>query len=266
MIINAIGLKIMSAMIEIEGIIRKSGIIDKKYAQLLAYKNKYMGKRCFICATGPSLRKEDLEILKNEYTFGVNSICAIYDETEWRPSFYVFQDYPVYEMYGDLINSSKRTIVFSGDPLVDYKRGGRINAKVKWIRFPINWAYHKYAGLKGKPYVKFSNDIYQRTYSGYTVTYSAIQLAMYMGFTEIYLLGVDCNYVGGKKNHFKLMKNEFIRETMPAKVESDTHLIAYQVAHKEALKRNVKIYNVSRGGKLEVFERRILEEVLNEKE
>lgn len=264
MIIDAIRWKIISVIIEIEGIIRKVGIKDKRYSNLLKYKNKYYNKRCFICATGPSLKKEDLEMLNNEYTFGVNSICSIYEETKWRPSFFVFQDFPIYEMYEDLINSSKKTVVFSGDPLVDYKRSGNIKIKVKWVRFPLNWAYHKYAGLKGRPFVKFSKDAYRRLFSGYTVTYSAIQLAIYMGFSEIYLLGVDCNYIGGKKNHFKLMKNEFVRNPIVAKSESDAQMLAYEVARKETLNNNIRIYNVTRGGKLEIFNRKVLEEVLNE--
>jgi len=256
---------ILSLGIEAGGVFRSIGCKSRKYCDLLEFRNKYLGKRCFICATGPSLTKEDVSLLKNEYTFGVNSICEIYSDTDWRPTFYVFQDYPIYEIYSEIINSSRKTIVFSGDPLVDYKRGYKICPKVKWIRFPLNWAYHKFAGLSGKPYVKFSENAYQRIYSGYTVTYSAIQLAMYMGFTEIFLLGVDCNYNAGKKNHFKLMKKEFIRSRIGAKDETEVQMLAYEKAKEQIKQRKIGIYNVTRGGKLEIFERRILEEVLNEK-
>ena len=37
-------------------------------------KNSFKGKRAFIIGNGPSLNKVDLNLLKNEYTFGVNSI------------------------------------------------------------------------------------------------------------------------------------------------------------------------------------------------
>lgn len=262
MIGDKIKWSILSMIIESEGVIRRFYKRDARYEKLLKFKNRYKNKRCFICATGPSLRKEDLELLRGEYTFGLNSICTIYDESDWRPSFYIFQDYPIYEMYSENINLSKDTIVLSGDPLVDYKNGNKIYLHVKWIRFPINWAYHKYEGLQGRPYVKFSKDAYQRVYSGYTVTYSAIQLAMYMGFKEIYLLGVDCNYKGGKNNHFKMMKNEFVRNPIAAQAESDVQRLAYHKALEVANEENVKIYNVSRGGELDVFERKVLEEVL----
>lgn len=36
-----------------------------------------------------------------------------------------------------------------------------------------------------------SQDMYNGVYTGNTVVYDAIQIALYMGFEEIYLLGVD---------------------------------------------------------------------------
>ena len=52
------------------------------------YRNMYEGKRCFIIATGPSLTVEDLEKLKNEYTFGMNSLCLAGDRTDFVPTFF----------------------------------------------------------------------------------------------------------------------------------------------------------------------------------
>ena len=59
-----------------------------------------------------------------------------------------------------------------------------------------NWSHKKY-------HSKFSDNAFEVVYSGYTITYSLIQLAVYMGFKEIYLIGVDCNYSSNKNNHFK---------------------------------------------------------------
>ena len=41
---------------------------------------------------------------------------------------------------------------------------------------------------------QFSEDITNGIYEGYTVSYMCLQLAIYMGFKEIYLLGIDHNY------------------------------------------------------------------------
>ena len=51
-----------------------------------------------------------------------------------------------------------------------------------------------YKMLFPKNPIGFSRDIASVVYSGQTVTYSMIQFAAYMGFKEIYLIGVDCNY------------------------------------------------------------------------
>lgn len=58
---------------------RKRGYIDKKFATIKQMENIHNGERCFIVATGPSLTMEDLQLIKNEISFGMNSITRIYD-------------------------------------------------------------------------------------------------------------------------------------------------------------------------------------------
>lgn len=63
-------------------------------------KNIHKGKRYFIIGTGPSLNKTDLNLIKNEIIFGVNTLYrglsrfdisydyyAISDEVVWRKHF-----------------------------------------------------------------------------------------------------------------------------------------------------------------------------------
>ena len=66
-----------------------------KYGKQLAlYKGKFTGKRCFLIGNGPSLRAEDLTRLREagEITFAFNRIYSIFDQTPWRPNFYISQD------------------------------------------------------------------------------------------------------------------------------------------------------------------------------
>ena len=58
-----------------------------KYKFIDDIRDKYKGKRCFIIATGPSLRMQDVERLENEITIGMNSFYRIYDKTQFRPTF-----------------------------------------------------------------------------------------------------------------------------------------------------------------------------------
>lgn len=49
--------------------------------------------------------------------------------------------------------------------------------------------------------IKYSDDMSVCAYDGFTVTNMAIQLAIYMGFSKIYIIGADCDY-SQPKIHF----------------------------------------------------------------
>ena len=93
-----------------------------------------------------------------------------------------------------------------------------------------------------------------------------IQFAAYMGFKEIYLIGVDCNYSGNNsvitpESYFDARLFNSNRDY--AAPEVDTNLLAYARAKEVCDKQGIKIYNATRGGKLEIFERADLDKVLN---
>jgi hypothetical protein len=81
-----------------------------------------------------------------------------------------------------------------------------------------------------------------------------------MGFKDIYLLGCDCYYSPNSKNqHFVEMKR--IDPTFVTAAERMKY--AYQEAKKYADTHQIHIYNATRGGHLDVFERVSLEDVLS---
>lgn len=215
------------------------------------YKNLYAGRRCFIIGNGPSLKTEDLEKLKNDITFGCHGIFYIFDKTDWRPTFYCAQD-------SKIINKDYKTIK---------KRCNRIK---QFYAFADIY-YYPFISLKSiclnlirKPYDKdppaFSEDLEIGTVEGFTVTYMMIQLAAYMGFKEIYLLGIDHHYEGGEKDHFS---KEDICINPPL---LDKSTLAYVAARRYCEKNDIRIYNSTRGGYLEVFERKSLDFLFNEQE
>ena len=80
-----------------------------------------------------------------------------------------------------------------------------------------------------------------------------MQLAAYMGFKEIYLLGVDFSYGGQKKNE---AYTHFYNEKKITSIGFvNLVTLAYQSAKQYADEHGLKIYNATRGGKLEIFER-----------
>ena len=108
----------------------------------------------------------------------------------------------------------------------------------------------------------FSEDLVYGLYGRGTVTYECIQLAVYMGFREIYLLGVDFNFSSDykdKSNHF--VSTYYSKNSKTGYFLEKESLEAYEAAKKYAENHGIKIFNATRGGKLEVFERRNFDEL-----
>ena len=112
--------------------------------------------------------------------------------------------------------------------------------------------------------IKYSSDMSVNVYDGFTVTNMAIQLAIYMGFKKIYLIGCDCDYTQPKIHFIEAPgdKQKIEAGWLPQAV--DLSLDGYRAVRDFAYKKHVEIYNVTRGGKLEVFYRDNLERVLKE--
>lgn len=241
---------------EVRGIFRS--VNPGKYKRLKELKDKYLNQRCFIVCTGPSLTFEDLELIKNEYTFGMNSILNVLDKTEWRPTFYGIQDWHVYEKMIDYVLNTSIENIFIGSRICDKKYTIPQQAYI----FPQNLYGHEY--MRGyKADYKFSDNITSNVYDGFSITYSLIQIANYMGFKEIYLLGCDCSYAADpSKQHF----------VSSGVIDSNAYLMgmlqneAYKEAYKYSLENSMKVFNATRGGYLEIFERVKLEDVIKNKE
>ena len=227
---------------------RAMGMKDKRFMPLNEYKDKYKGKRIFITCTGPSLTIEDLEKLKNEYVFGMNSICLIHDKTKWKPDFYGIQDEYVYERVKDVLLTTDNGVVFA--PYSFMKKYGTPS---NWLYWPMCGAYHYYELIYGpRFFTKFFPNSYVRVYDGYSITYSILQLVMYMGFDEIYLVGADCSYLGEKQHFIEHGVSEKQERLVDA---GDRLLTSYSVAKKYADAHGIKIFNATRGGCLELFPR-----------
>ncbi len=253
-----------------------------KYLQKVQqFHNLYKGQRCFIIGNGPSLTIEDLDKLNTENTFACNSIYAVYEKTAWRPTFYCTVDHLFVEKeYMEKNNMMYRisgcqaafttangcTRLIRDDP--DFRNLFYIRAR---------WGKNKESGLP-----LFSDDCSSCYYAAETVTYMMIQLAVYMGFNEIYLLGVDMTYsfeshkddiITYAKNYAKPLQNEIVRmESVYEKVNGcefgfdaqnmlEIQRKGYLSARQYADSHGIKIYNATRGGSLDVFKRVKIDEV-----
>jgi Uncharacterized protein conserved in bacteria len=230
--------------------------------EIKAFKNIYTSKRCFIIGNGPSLQMRDLDRLwgQKEICFGCNRIYLTQKDTIWRPNYYVAEDRKCLLTCAKEILAYKCDVKFIGDTYLPF---WTCDMPVRNIH-----KYHCHTEFlrDGRNHFcrvpKFSNDISRKSYSIYTVVYTCLQFAVYMGFKEIYLLGVDCNYAvnadyivdASNQNHFS--KNyESGLENQMLRADTEGMVFAFTSAKKHADEHGIKIYNATRGGKLEVFER-----------
>lgn len=235
---------------------RRSGYPEK----MKKYHDVHKGEKCYIIGNGPSLTVEDLELIKNNVSIAANKIYSIFDKTEWRPTYYICEDTlsVVEEIAGDI---------------------DKIDAKGIFL----NWVVRDKIGEKEEivyglmnPYYVVNIWDYKNVYvseecsRGFgwagTVTFTAIQLAIYMGFKEIYLLGVDFSYPyyrdrKGKRHCTDMKAAHFAGGGYPwvNYFNKTTNERGYIIAREYCEKHGIVIKNATRGGKLEVFERVELE-------
>jgi hypothetical protein len=230
-------------------------------ANLSRFHNMHKGQRCFIVGTGPSLRLEDVELLKNEITFGVNSCLTMYDKTDWRATYYGIVDSHAVEIMGERLKSEDIPVFFYTDLDAVYDgKNGVAFPKDDTDNLMTDTFWRKIFPSKF-PETGFSDDITKVVYTGKSVVYAMLQIAVYMGFTEIYLLGVDCNYAQPKMYSDNVTYVDHKRKWTQEKLVKNGNqmLPQFEIAKKYADEHGIKIYNATRGGQLETFERVQLE-------
>jgi hypothetical protein len=214
--------------------------------RLRTYKDIHRGQRCFIIGNGPSLNQLDLTLLKNEYTFGMNRIYLGFQDMGFETSYYVCMNDLVVEQCASDIQK------------MDIPRFLSWRAR-KWVNLDndLQFIYTTYTGPG------FSPDITGRVWESATVTYVALQLAYYMGFETVNLIGVDHNYEtkgnpnttvisqGNDPNHFTPgYFGKGFRWQLP---DLDTNEIGYEMARIAFENDHRQVLDATLGGKLTVF-------------
>ena len=230
--------------------------------KLLDYKNIHRGERCFIIGNGPSLTIHDLELLSNEITFAANGIFRMFEDTQWRPTYYIVSDSDVAATNIEGISKVKCRQKFIEMRSMAYRD------QIKECVFICTDPTFIVNIYNINPHIQ--EDITKYLSNGGSVMFTIIQLALYMGFTEMYLIGQDFS-MPYYKDRFGLPHKTETTVTHAGKINApfkriylyrDTMLNAFTTSRQYCEAHGVKIINASRGGKLEVFEREKLESVL----
>lgn len=197
------------------------------------YKNKHKGETCIIVGNGPSLRYVPLHFLNQYPTFGSNRIYL-----HFLPKYYVCVNPLVLEQNRAEINPL---------PCVKFVRSG-----MGVDGFPLY-------STRGRAF-SMEPDLW--IYEGYTVTFVSLQLAYWMGFTTVLLVGVDHRYkyqgkpnechqlTGDDPNHFD---PAYFRGQLWNNPDLEKSESAYRLAKETYERDGRRIINLTEGTALDVF-------------
>ena len=242
-------------------------------ARLEGLRNKYYGQSIFIVGNGPSLNRVDFDVLKDYYCFGVNKIYLMFDRVDWRPDFYTSLDWRVTpDCYEEINRLTGMTFFFA------YRFHGmlREGQDVFWYE---SFSPGRFLSEKFEP------DATQGVRGGGSTLMPALQLAFFLGFRKMFLIGVDASFVipdsvlqyGGDRfgtgtqinlestrdddpNHFD--PRYFGKRAKWHDPNTDELMRRFRAAHRATHVLGGQLYNSTIGGKLESVPRMPFEEAL----
>jgi hypothetical protein len=250
--------------------------ISRLCARNIAYKNIHRGRRCFIVCSGPSVKKQKLLPLRNEVTFFVSTGFLHPDYSAIQPDYHCVPDIHLtpkltmdnyVEWFKLMDRNIGKTQLFlsAADENVIRQNELFSTRRVSYLNMGLDWKSDR----------KMVYDITQKIPGIQSVPIMAIMIAMYMGCSEIYLLGVELDELWcGEYKHF--YDNEIMRNDVAVNQEgkSITPLIEmfkinyilwqqFDMLRCIAAANNIEILNATQGGALDVYRRVKVEDLFD---
>lgn len=146
-------------------------------SRLQALYNRHCGETAILVANGPSLNRMDLSPLRHATVIGMNKIFLGFKRLHFYPRYYV-------AVNAKVIERSAANIMALNCVKFISKRGGEL--------IPENGlTYHIETQ---DPPARFCHDITKGIHEGWTVTYAALQIAYFLGFTRVIIIGMDLRF------------------------------------------------------------------------
>ncbi len=252
----------------------------------IKYKNCHKGERCFIIGNGPSLKEQDLSLLGDEYVFTCNQIMRNPVFPQLRTNYHFWADPSFFGLSPDkpedmeLLNVMLSVNTEHNKPVNFFAQEGYDFAKRFNLRDKLDIEFYAHrleltdSYSNGISFDKFVPNLH-------TVVHYAVAMAIYMGFSEIYLLGCDCTNVitaantrlmagDGAEYAYKISENEKKRMmnrnnlvSMEDELKSFYEVFkGYRVLRDICNNEGIKLYNCTAGGLLDCIERKKYEEVI----
>lgn len=211
-------------------------------------RNRHAGQRGVLVANGPSLNAMDLGFLRHETVIGMNKIYLGFRKFFFYPRYYVAVNRKVIEQSHQQI-AAMNCVKFIGS------RGRDI--------VPVDALTHHLETQE--PYARFCPDISRGVHEGWTVTYAALQIAFFLGFDEVVIIGMDHRYqYEGKPNEARRLDgddpNHFMPNYFGGGQEWDNPDLkkseeSYRIARAEFEKAGRRVLDATVGGACPIFEK-----------
>lgn len=216
-------------------------------------KDSYKGKRCFIIGGGPSLQDMDLAPLQGEYLMAVNRGYKLRARGIHQVEFYGLSDVNAYQDYGADIpdDFAKHTCIFGAIPW-QKKEAGSLSV------------FSMYAEANRKKFMSsgfFQFDLTQPVAHSYTVVLQMVQVAVYAGFSEIYVLGVDNDFSGPNMHFYPDTAREKHNMVVWGINPCPDNEKAFAAAYDLLKARGILLANAGVGGKLQALPRVVLADI-----
>ena len=206
--------------------------------QLKECKDKFRGQRCFIVGYKEGVKLDELNLLFNEKCISYNGICKYFAKTPLRPTQYILSNAEHYLGNGKYIEAMD-TFVAS-------------NVSVFEDKFAKRPTYFNIMGNGFIPQLpSFGTTQHSEALRRIDDLYIALQLALYEGFSEIYIYGFDGIYDAQITGYEEALVNADKKYDYPE--EAQTLLKNVKTYASSA---GVSIYNMSGIDSLNMFESR----------
>lgn len=142
---------------------------------LESFKNKHQGETLYLLANGPSINKTDLNTLIGKNVMCMNRFYIKFKDLEFKPTYLVCVEETVLDQF------SKDFSKLAVPTFVNWRSRNKIPG-VHYLKESFNIV----------PF--FQSDITKPANTGGTVTYMCLQLAYFMGFKKVVILGMDHSF------------------------------------------------------------------------
>lgn len=210
-------------------------------------KDTKVGQTAYILGNAPSLEELYIEKLMERESFWCNKAYKIKDQGyEFRPKYYFLSDFLLFQVFPDEAVGVRADVKFLRREI--YNLAKKSYPKELSDQNIVVFDAKEVPGLcMCDDDGNFSYDPAESVYCGWTVVLYAIQFAFYMGYSKVYVGGVDLDYQVGQTHFFK---EPGFRETSDVDVLTSRMRDSFVVARKHFEKNGRVLAKLTRSPNL----------------